>query len=332
MPSSYPFHSVEAHSAPTAGASLSPAGYTHDEVKLYQLQCPVGMIADASITGLESVDAIENWVRTQQHCSEPNLLLLLVKHDTGHGTEPIEAWINEHIPVAFRSKISLASSQPLENWANLLKSCGIGRFFNLTEANCLQWIHTWQLFWHNQQGQSAFRFETAINFENPTRTPIHCHSDIHQYREQLKTLLYPHPQLPNMSTAVIEAVYNACYHGPIHGRYKKGQPFTVSDDRDVVQVTTATTQQLGESLHLVSIADQWGRLTHAPILKGIQRHMAGEGLLDESGRGHFLMTMLTNQWAVAISPNQRTEYILFKAVAEADNMDTPAPHLLVFEA
>ncbi len=241
-------------------------------------------------------------------------------------------WVEATIPQPLRRQVALATKNPIDSWVTTLFTLGIGRYIDLNAADGLAWLTLWQRYQYQRQHTTPFSFTQELPFNPAHHNTIQNSQHIHDYRETLADHLgKQHPHLPNLSTAVVEAIYNACYHGPPHGNYTKGQPFTITDSKDEVGLTTGHVQYFNEPYHAFSVVDQWGRLTAPPALKGIKRHATGEGVLDVSGRGHFLMSALCNQWAVAITPNQRTEYLLLKAPSDSPSLEVPSPHLLIFE-
>ncbi len=323
----------------THTAASQNGGGQKPQHPLWVLHWPMGSqpIMDAAVIathGFTQADDITQWQQAHQSNAEQAvlpLLLITCPPLTHVQQKEFFDWFNTAISEEQRPYVALATNSPVENWITTLWELKLGRYIQLNKPDAIAWVHLWQQYHHQRLQQQAFSFAESLGLQQGVTAIINSSDGIHQYRESLPIHLGQHPHLPNMSTAIIEAIYNACYHGPPHGNYTKGQPFTIDDAKDTVTVNTGQLNCFSEPLHAISVIDQWGRLTTPPVLKGIKRHTTGEGVLDVSGRGHFLMSALSSQWAVAVSPNQRTEYMLTKVLADSPSLEKASPHLLVFE-
>ena len=57
--------------------------------------------------------------------------------------------------------------------------------------------------------------------------------------------------------------------------------------------------------------DQQGTLTRDMVLYKIDRHIRGEGVLDDDGRGLFMTRVFADRLIINIAPKKKTEIIIF---------------------
>jgi len=60
----------------------------------------------------------------------------------------------------------------------------------------------------------------------------------------------------------------------------------------------------------VSITDRQGTLSKKTVLYKINRHVRGEGVLDDSGRGIFMSRIFADRLVINIDPGKMTEVII----------------------
>jgi hypothetical protein len=60
----------------------------------------------------------------------------------------------------------------------------------------------------------------------------------------------------------------------------------------------------------ISIVDNQGRLTKETVLYKIDRHVRGEGMLDDSGRGLHMSRLFADRMFINIMPGKKTEVII----------------------
>lgn len=71
--------------------------------------------------------------------------------------------------------------------------------------------------------------------------------------------------------------------------------------------------------YAIFITDKQGTLTKDIVLYKIDRHIRGEGVLDDSGRGLFMSRIFADRFIVNIDPGKRTEIVII-------NYRSPAYH------
>jgi DNA-binding NarL/FixJ family response regulator len=112
--------------------------------------------------------------------------------------------------------------------------------------------------------------------------------------------------------ALIEAITNALYHsaktetGAL--KYLKGDIIEQLDPAEAIEITLGAD---AEKMAL-SITDQGGMINPDSVLYWLERNITGENLLDESGRGLFLMHKLIHRFIINVERNKRTEIILIQ--------------------
>lgn len=129
--------------------------------------------------------------------------------------------------------------------------------------------------------------------------------------------------VPDLLTAVIEAVTNAVYHvaknpdGTL--KYDKGQQIEHLDPQEYVDVQFgADTEKVG-----IAIVDQGGRITADEIVYWLERNLSGQNLMDTHGRGVYLIHALADRLLVNISPGHKTEIIMLSYFAKDFSSNKP---------
>jgi anti-sigma regulatory factor (Ser/Thr protein kinase) len=138
-----------------------------------------------------------------------------------------------------------------------------------------------------------------------------------------KPLIAPEQQM-ELSTALLEALTNAVYHAhphpanPEEDKYPKGAAIEslLPSERVDVTLHLGKTPE-GEGLYVLSITDYGGRLTPQRVTYCLERNISGEGLLDTSGRGLFLMYSLMDALMISIKPNTFTHMVLAQRYGQA---------------
>jgi CheY-like chemotaxis protein/anti-sigma regulatory factor (Ser/Thr protein kinase) len=112
-----------------------------------------------------------------------------------------------------------------------------------------------------------------------------------------------------------ELITNAVYHAPVdeHGRekYLKHSDITLQEDEAVLVRLGRDSEKYG-----VSVTDTSGKLTKQQVLYRIDRHIHGEGLLDENGRGLHMSRMYSDRLIINIKRNVTTEAIFINYLTE----------------
>ncbi len=105
-----------------------------------------------------------------------------------------------------------------------------------------------------------------------------------------------------------EIITNAIYHAPVDGtgkeKYKKHSRVVLEDAEEVEILVGKDSEKYG-----VSVLDPSGRLTKEQVLFRLDRHIHGEGLLDENGRGLHMSRMYADRLIINIRRHTATEVI-----------------------
>lgn len=113
----------------------------------------------------------------------------------------------------------------------------------------------------------------------------------------------------DMKLILDEIITNAMYHAPVledgSEKYKEFEDIKLEPDEYIHVEYGYDNEKYG-----VSITDFSGRLTKETVLYKIDRQIAGEGLLDDSGRGIHMSRLFADRMIINIDPNKRTEVIL----------------------
>jgi len=105
-----------------------------------------------------------------------------------------------------------------------------------------------------------------------------------------------------------EILTNAVYHAPVDasGKKKYAKHSSVTLDRkEIIQVSLGKDSEK----YGVSVMDPSGKLTKETVLYRLDRHIHGEGLLDENGRGLHMSRMYADRFIINIKRNVSTEVI-----------------------
>lgn len=109
--------------------------------------------------------------------------------------------------------------------------------------------------------------------------------------------------------ALDEMLNNALYHSfrddEGHEKYT-AETFDTLEGDDVVSLQIAR----NPDYNLVSVSDTSGSLRAETVTQNLARHLTMKGLLDEHGRGFFLMRSISDGMLVRIQPGIRTEVTL----------------------
>lgn len=112
-----------------------------------------------------------------------------------------------------------------------------------------------------------------------------------------------------------ELITNAIYHAPRKedgsAKYEEYAPVTLGDNEHVYVTWGYDCEKYG-----VSIVDVQGRLTKDRVLYKIDRHIRGEGMLDDSGRGIHMSRLFADRMVINIKPGQKTEVIIMNYFTE----------------
>ncbi|MBD3319706.1 MAG: response regulator, partial [Chitinivibrionales bacterium] len=112
-----------------------------------------------------------------------------------------------------------------------------------------------------------------------------------------------------------EIITNAVYHAPVNrdGKRKYQKHSTVElDDKEKVKICLGKDSEK----YGVSVIDTSGRLTKEQVLFRLDRHIHGEGLLDENGRGLHMSRMYADRLIININKHTSTEVIFINYLDE----------------
>lgn len=118
---------------------------------------------------------------------------------------------------------------------------------------------------------------------------------------------FHHPEL-FVQILLEELITNAVYHAPVN---EKGDEKYIKHSDIVLEEPEAVKVFLGKDSEKygVSVVDTSGKLDKQQVLYRIDRHIHGEGLLDESGRGLHMSRMYSDRLVINIKKNVTTEAI-----------------------
>ncbi|MBN1980939.1 MAG: response regulator [Chitinivibrionales bacterium] len=117
-----------------------------------------------------------------------------------------------------------------------------------------------------------------------------------------------HKPEPFVHILLEELITNAVYHAPVdeNGREKYAKHSqVVLDETEAVKIFIGRDSEK----YGVSVMDTSGKLTKRHALYKIDRHINGEGLLDEDGRGLHMSRIYSDRFIINIKKNTATEAI-----------------------
>ncbi|MBD3393432.1 MAG: response regulator [Chitinivibrionales bacterium] len=113
---------------------------------------------------------------------------------------------------------------------------------------------------------------------------------------------------PFVQILLEELISNAVYHAPVDAdgkeKYEKHTDVTLEESEAVEVSLGKDSEKYG-----VSVVDTSGKLTKQQVLYRIDRHVHGEGLLDESGRGIHMSRMYADRLIINIRKDTTTEAV-----------------------
>jgi CheY-like chemotaxis protein len=112
-----------------------------------------------------------------------------------------------------------------------------------------------------------------------------------------------------------ELITNAVYHAPVDAngneKYMKHSEVTLQDSEAVEVILGKDSEK-----YSVAVIDTSGKLSKEQVLYRIDRHVHGEGLLDENGRGLHMSRMYSDRLIINIKRNVTTEAIFINYLTE----------------
>jgi len=139
---------------------------------------------------------------------------------------------------------------------------------------------------------------------------IRSSSDAKEVRENvLKTLLDYVKNTGELKLVLDEIVTNALYHSPKdeygNEKYEEFSEITLAENEYIYVKIVLDNEKYG-----VSIVDNQGNLSKDIVLYKIDRHIKGEGILDDSGRGIFMSRIFADRLIINIAPKRKTEFLI----------------------
>ncbi len=117
----------------------------------------------------------------------------------------------------------------------------------------------------------------------------------------------------NLNMLLEELITNAVYHAPMDERgkekYKKHSEVILSEDEWVQIEVGKDSEKYG-----VSVMDNSGKLSKERILYSLDRHISGNGLLDEHGRGIHMSRIYSDRLLYNIKRDEFTEAIFINYI------------------
>jgi CheY-like chemotaxis protein len=140
---------------------------------------------------------------------------------------------------------------------------------------------------------------------------IRSSSEAKEVREDILKVFLKHVENTGELRLVLdEIVTNALYHSPKdkEGREKYKEFSNVQLlENETIRISCA----IDSEKYGVSITDSQGTLSKNTVLYKIDRHIRGEGVLDDSGRGIFMSRIFADRMIINIDPGKKTEIIIF---------------------
>ena len=135
--------------------------------------------------------------------------------------------------------------------------------------------------------------------------------DIRKTEAEIITLLKEFTKVdPYLNILLEELITNAVYHAPVdengNEKYEKHSKVTLQKNEAVKIVLGRDSEKYG-----IAVTDTSGKLKKEQVLYRIDRHIHGEGLLDETGRGLHMSRIYSDRLVINIKKNVRTETIFF---------------------
>jgi DNA-binding NarL/FixJ family response regulator len=221
-------------------------------------------------------------------------------------------WVKENTP---QTKTALITAYNIDDFVRMAKDNDISNIipkstpFNFDEFNSIVYnLVTEQIF--GLERYMLPDIATIAEFR------IHSSSEIPEVEEQILAAIagFSHPQ-PFVQILLEELITNAIYHAPVdekgNEKYKKHSNVTLQDSEAVRVSLCKDSEKYG-----VSVVDTSGKLTKQQVLFRIDRHIHGEGLLDESGRGIHMSRIYSDRLIINIKKNVATEAIFINFLDE----------------
>jgi YesN/AraC family two-component response regulator len=109
-----------------------------------------------------------------------------------------------------------------------------------------------------------------------------------------------------MDELVTNALYHSVRDGAGRDKYKEFANISLRENEYIFIRCGLDSEKYG-----VSITDNQGTLTKDIVLYKLDRHIRGEGVLDDDGRGLFMSRIFADRLIVNIAPMKKTEIVIF---------------------
>jgi len=156
----------------------------------------------------------------------------------------------------------------------------------------------------NVFGLGRYLASDASLVEYPVRGSRHISRVRDRILKQPAIASWPESRKYALKLALDESISNAAYHG---NQIRKGRTYSFSRQQEVQVVYGEDAERVG-----VAVADQAGRLSKQTILGKLDACMGQdeEALLQDSGRGLFLIINIVHRLIINIRRGARTEIIM----------------------
>jgi len=214
-------------------------------------------------------------------------------------------WVREHSP---KTKTALITAYNIDDYIRMAKENDISNIipkstpFNFDEFNSIV---------HNLVSEQIFGLQRYMlpQYTEVSTYKILSSSQIGAVEEDiLERIAGFHKPQPFVQILLEELITNAVYHAPVDSmgreKYEKHSDVTLEEAEAVMVSLGKDSEKYG-----VSVVDTSGKLTKQQVLYRIDRHVHGEGLLDESGRGIHMSRIYADRFIINIKKNVTSEAI-----------------------
>lgn len=133
--------------------------------------------------------------------------------------------------------------------------------------------------------------------------------------ETLELIAGFHEPQPFVQILLEELITNAVYHAPVdhsgREKYRKHSDVRLEESETVHLIVGKDSEKYG-----VAVIDTSGKLTKEQVLYRMDRHIHGEGLLDEDGRGLHMSRMYSDRLIINIKKDVKTEVIFLNYLSD----------------
>lgn len=214
-------------------------------------------------------------------------------------------WVKGNYP---STKTALITAYNIDDYVRMAKENDISNIipkstpFNFDEFNSIVYnLVTEQIF-----GMPRYMLP---DYAELASYKIVTSAQIAKVEEEILGLIsgFTQPQ-PFVQILLEELISNAVYHAPVDEsgkeKYEKHSDVALQESEAVMVSLGKDSEKYG-----VSVVDTSGKLTKEQALFRIDRHVHGEGLLDESGRGIHMSRIYSDRLIINIKKNVTTEAI-----------------------